>query len=32
MKKVNYEERQLRKAYVSGLRRYWRTRKEKTEK
>lgn len=32
MKKVIYVKRQLRKAYVSGLRRYWRTRKEKTKK
>lgn len=32
MKKVIYVKRQLRKARVPGLRRYWRTRKEKTEK
>lgn len=31
MKKSNLCERQLRKEYVSGLRRYWRTRKKKTK-
>lgn len=32
MGKVLYAKGQLKKAYVSWLRRYWRTRKEKTKK
>lgn len=32
MGKVHYMKGQLKKVYVSGLRRYWRSRKEKRKK